>query len=98
MKAGPGDGPGSLGQSIIGTSFHVPVTDAMGVYTTGTYMRPSAGPGAAGAGEETWNLGMGLTWFPGRNAASPSVAGDSNMPYMPVANNGTFLVDRAILP
>lgn len=97
-KQRPGDGPGSLGQSIIGTSFHVPVTEAMGVYTTGTYMRPSAGPGAAGAGEETWNIGMGLTWFPGRNAASPSVAGNSNMPYLPVANNGTFLVDRAIVP
>jgi len=97
-KQRPGDAPGSLGQSIIGTSFHVPVTDAMGVYTTGTYMRPSSGPGAAGAGEETWNIGMGLTWFPGRNAASPSVAGNCNMPYMPVANNGNFLVDRAILP
>lgn len=97
-KQRPGDGPGSLGQSIFGTSFHVPLTDAMGIYTTGTYMRPSSGPGAAGAGEETWNIGMGLTWYPGRNAALPSVAGNCNMPYMPVANNGSFLVDRAILP
>lgn len=97
-KQRPGDAPGSLGQRILGTSFHVPVTETMGVYTTGTYMRPSSGPGAAGAAEETWNIGMGLTWFPGRNSESPSVAGNCNMPYMPVANNGNFLVDRAIIP
>lgn len=97
-KQRPGDAPGSLGQSIIGTSMQVPLTEALGLYGTGTYMRPSSGPGAAGAAEETWNLGMGLTWFPGRNAANPSVAGSCNMPYMNVANNGTFLVDRAILP
>src|SRR5262249_46289642 len=97
-KQRPADGPGSLGQSIIGTSFQVPLTGAMGIYTAGTYMRPSAGPGPAGSAEETWNVGAGLTWFPGRNSGNPSVAGRCNMPYMPVANNGTFLVDRVITP
>ncbi|MFO1021945.1 MAG: DUF6666 family protein [Planctomycetales bacterium] len=96
--AGNVPGGGSLGQFIVGTSWNVPVTDRLGVYTTATYMRPTAGPGALGSTEETWNLGLGMAWYPGRNSCSPTVAGRCNMPYLPLANNGNFLVDMGVNP
>ena len=36
---------------------------------------------------------VGLNFYPARNARSTTVAGRAWMPYMPVANNGSFLVD-----
>ena len=60
-----------------------------------TYRHPSSRPGPAGALEEAWNFTIGVAWYFGRTAQSPTVAGQCWMPLMPVANNGYFLVDAS---
>jgi hypothetical protein len=56
-------------------------------------MHPSARPGDPGATEEAWNFTIGISFYPQSNARSETVAGNCWMPQLPVANNGTFLVD-----
>jgi hypothetical protein len=86
-------GGGSLGDYLVGALANVPLNDRVGLYTLLTYMHPSAAPGPAGSNEDAWNFTIGLTFYPGRNARSTTVAGQCWMPMMPVANNGYFLVD-----
>jgi hypothetical protein len=89
---------GSLGSMIVGTNWLLPITDRLSGYANVMYMKPSARQGvsptgAVAAAQEFWNIGAGLTWYPGRAARSRTVAGRQWMPYMPVANNSSFLVD-----
>jgi hypothetical protein len=63
------------------------------LYAQVTYMHPSSSPGPAGAQEEAWAFLVGLSFFPGRNARTQTVAGQCWMPLVPVSNNGYFLVD-----
>lgn len=102
---GPAGAGGSLGTFIVGTNWNVPINDRLDMYANAMYMRPSAhagattgplGPGAGTAyasAQDFWNISFGLTYYPGRAARSSTVAGRKWMPYLPVANNGTFLVD-----
>ena len=39
---------------------------------------------------------MGVVWYFGGHAVSHSINGACWLPYMPVANNSTFLVDQNI--
>ena len=55
-------------------------------------MRPTARAGSAASIEDAYSIGFGLTFYPGGNARTRTVAGNCWMPYLPVANNGTFLV------
>ncbi len=86
-------GGGSLGDYLIGLSGNVPLNDRVSLYTLLTYMHPSAPPGEAGFDEEAWNFTVGMSFYPGRNARSNTVAGQCWLPMLPVANNGLFLVD-----
>ena len=70
-----------------------PLNDRVALYALVTYMHPSASPGPAGSLDEMWNFSIGLTFFPRPIARSSTVAGQCWMPQLPVANNGTFLVD-----
>lgn len=56
-------------------------------------MAPSSRSGAAGSIEETFYVSVGVTFYPYANSRFNNVAGDCWMPYMPVATDGTFLVD-----
>ena len=40
-----------------------------------------------------YNVGMGIAWYFGGNANSNAINGKCNLPYMPVANNSTFMAD-----
>jgi len=86
-------GSGSLGDYIAGAAAIVPLNNRFALYTLVTYMHPSSSAGAAGADEETWNFTIGVSFYPGCNARSNTVAGQCWMPALPVANNGTFYVD-----
>lgn len=86
-------GNGSLGEWIVGGGLNVPLGNRLGTYLNFAYMCPSAPAGFAATTEEAWQLGAGLAFFPGRTARSRTVAGRCWMPLMPVATNGTFLVD-----
>jgi hypothetical protein len=88
--------PGTLGNFIIGGTFNIPINDRLAVYTNVAYMNPTASvpPSDSADMEDAVNVSVGLAWYPGRNAQSRTVAGRTWMPYMPVANNGTFFVDQ----
>jgi hypothetical protein len=58
-------------------------------------MHPSAQPGAVAAAEDAWNFSIGLAFYSGRTARSSTVAGQCWLPQMPIANNGSFLVDAS---
>lgn len=88
-------GNGSLGDYIAGALANVPLSNGMMLYTLVTYMHPSARPGPVGSMEDAWNFTIGLSFFPARNARTTTVAGQCWMPQLPVANNGTFLVDAS---
>lgn len=86
-------GGGSLGDYVVGTSASLPLNNVIAVYTVLTYMHQSARPSPTASEEEAWNFTIGLSFYPGRNARSSTVAGRCWMPMMPVANNGYFMVD-----
>jgi hypothetical protein len=86
-------GNGSLGSYIWGGTLTVPLSPCWGAYTDIMYMAPSSRTGVIGSMEETFYLGVGITFYPGRNSRQETVMGQRWMPYMPVANNGLFFVD-----
>jgi hypothetical protein len=86
-------GNGSLGGYIWGGTLTAPLSPCWAAYTDLQYMAPSARIGAAGAIEESFFIGIGLVYYPGGNSRTSSVVGSSWAPYIPVGNNGTFMVD-----
>jgi hypothetical protein len=86
-------GNGSLGGYIWGGTLTVPLSPRWGAYTDLQYMAPSAHTSAVASMEETFYLGVGVLFYPGRNSRQETVMGQRWMPYMPVANNGLFMVD-----
>jgi hypothetical protein len=90
------NGDGSLYDTGFGGDLTVPLTSRLALYANFQYVHPSAAAGSAGSIENSYNVGMGLVFYPGRNARSRNINGGCWMPYMPVANNSTFLVDQSI--
>jgi hypothetical protein len=88
-------GDGSLGDYLVGLLANVPLSDRFLLYALITYMHPSAAPGPAGANEDAWNFSTGISFYPARNARTNTVAGQCWMPFLPVANNGYFVVDAS---
>jgi hypothetical protein len=86
-------GGGSLGDYIANAVANLPLNDRVALYSSVTYMHPSALAGPQGSEEDAWNFTVGLAFYPGANARSNTVAGQCWMPQLPVANNGSFLVD-----
>ena len=86
-------GNGSLGNYIFGGTLTAPLSPAWAVYMDLQYMPPSAHIGSTAAKEESFFLGIGLMFYPGRNSRTASVSGSRWRPYLPVANNGSFMVD-----
>jgi hypothetical protein len=92
--AGPaGVSDGSLGEFTLGATFTVPISCCWALYANASYMRPTASAGDYADVEAAYSVGFGLTFYPGANAHTRTVAGNCWMPYLPVANNGSFLVD-----
>jgi hypothetical protein len=85
---------GSLGDWIVGANIQVPFTSSLALSGNVQYMHPSASAGATASQEAAWDIGVGVVWYIGRNAVSHSINGKCWTPYMPVANNSTFLVDQ----
>lgn len=94
----PAGAGGTLGEFIVGTNWLVPLSSCVSMYANAVYMKPSSHAGvqpggAVAAAQEFWNLSFGLAIYPQHAARSTTVAGRTWMPYMPVANNGSFFVD-----
>jgi hypothetical protein len=88
-----GSSNGSLGEFTLGANLLVPIAQRWALYADAMYMRPSATASAVAAIEDEYSIGFGVVFYPGGNSRTRNVAGNCWMPYLPVANNGTFLVD-----
>jgi hypothetical protein len=87
-------GVADLGEFLVGGTFNAPVTDKIALYGNFTYMKPSTNAAQPFASiQDSWYVGFGLQFYPGASARSSTVAGRMSTPYMPVANNGSFLVN-----
>jgi len=89
------NGDGSLGDFLATASVNVPLTDSVGFYGNIMYMNPTATAGFDAAQEEAWSFTLGIEIFPGHDARSRTIAGERWMPLLPIANNGSFLLDSA---
>lgn len=89
-------GAGTLGDFIFGGSMNAPLNDELAMYGNFAYLDPTAPVGPAGSEEDSFYVALGLAWYPYCNARSRTVAGNRWAPYMPVANNGTFLIDQSV--
>jgi hypothetical protein len=98
-----GGSGGKLGSFILGCNFEVPLNDRLSLFANGTYMPPSQGAGqitttpgtAVATVQESWDISFGINIYLGGSCSrSATVAGNTFAPYMPVANNGSFLVDQ----
>ncbi|HWB12785.1 MAG TPA: DUF6666 family protein [Pirellulales bacterium] len=81
------------GSAIIGATAQLPLNEQLALYANAMYMAPNTAAGPIGASRDTYNISMGFAWYPGRNARTPNVNGGCWLPYMPLGNNGNFLVD-----
>jgi hypothetical protein len=89
------NGAGSLGAWTVGGSVVAPLSDRWAITGDLQYMKPSASMGPAAARDDAFFVSVGLVFYPRCNAFTPTVAGACSMPYLPVANNGNFLVDSS---
>jgi hypothetical protein len=88
------DGDGSLIDWTVGASVQVPLTERLALYANGAYFHPSASAGNGAAIESGYDVGMGIVWYIGGKSRSHAINGSCADPYMPVANNSTFLVEQ----
>lgn len=84
---------GSLGNYIFGGTLVAPLSRHFGVYTDLQYMAPDAHIGPVAASRETFFVSLGLILYPGGHSPSASVKSPGWLPFLPVGNNGSFLVD-----
>jgi hypothetical protein len=87
-------GGGSLGDWTIGATLQAPLSDRLSLYANGSYMHPSAVAGGTASVEAGYDVSIGVAWYFGCHARSCNLQGKTAFPYMPVANNSTFLVDE----
>lgn len=92
-----GLGGGSLGSWIVGGSFHVPLCDHWAVFGDVTYMRPSAPLGNGDASfQNSYNVSVGFAFYPCTCLRQRSSCNRGWLPVLPVANNGSFLVNSPL--
>ena len=88
------NGANSLYDWIIGAALQCPITDNLACFGNMEYAHPSGSAGEFAARDCAWNVSVGVLWYFGGGAHSHQLNGEKWMPYMPVANNSTFLVDQ----
>jgi hypothetical protein len=81
------------GEGILGAQAMMPLGQNIAVSADFAYLVPDVGAEnvpVPGSIEESWNVGIGLAFFPGAGFLSPS---NYYRPLFDVANNGTFFYD-----
>ena len=67
----------------------------LALYGNAQYIHPSASAGAQRPPcEQSWDISAGVSWYFGGYARTSELNGAKWLPYLPVANNSTFLVDQ----
>ena len=85
-------GATNMGDGLIGAELHLPLAGSIALENSFQYMIPNNGGSAAGQARESWCLMAQLVWTPGRPARC--VQNDAYNPLLPVADNGSFIIDR----
>jgi hypothetical protein len=88
-------GDGSLSDWLLGASVEVPLSDRISLYANAEYVHPTAAAGPDASVDTCYDISMGITiYFGGRccDCCETHCAG----PYLPVANNSSFLVDQGV--
>ncbi len=89
------DDPGML---VLGLNGQAPLSSSTALFGNVVYNLPSTGGGDARVGvddafnQETWNVTFGLVYYFGGKAVSRNVSGNAGLPLLPVADNGTFML------
>lgn len=83
------NGENDFETNIFGWRSETPINDRLALFSTFQGLRPTGGV----SHHFIYDFMVGLTFYPAANARSTTVAGRAWMPYIPVANNGSFLVD-----
>ena len=88
--------PGEFGFALDAIT---PLNSHLALYANALYITPSTSAGDTDPNgvdnsysEETWNITFGLVFYPGAKARSKNISGPCNLPLMPVADNGSFMV------
>lgn len=79
------------GEGVFGTEFMIPIAEHWGLTSDFTFLLPTGGTPANDAIDESWNIGMGLTWYPKGLSTWSKLY---HRPLLDVADNGTFLFKR----
>ncbi len=91
----PGAGDrGSFEDNIFSFRLEAPVTDRWKFFTSFQGWRPTN----AASNHSLFDIMSGISFYPAGNARSRTVAGQTWMPYLPVANNASFMVDTNLVP
>ncbi len=85
------------GEFVIGSNGEVPLSSCLSLFGGFHYILPGTSGGAGGSefAEDTWNVSVGMAYYPGGNAQTTTVAGRKWMPLLPVADNGSFALETA---
>ena len=73
-------GTGTLGDYIAGGSATVPLRDNLSLYAMVNYMNQSATRGPNAATEDSWNLSIGIVFYPRSSARTSNVRGHRYAP------------------
>ncbi|HEX3869438.1 MAG TPA: DUF6666 family protein [Pirellulales bacterium] len=84
------NGQNSAGKMVFGLSFNIPVTSQWAFTMRGQSWDTTT---AGASGRDVFDLSVGMAFYPSRTARSSTIAGRAFMPYLPVANNATFMTD-----
>jgi len=79
---------------LLGTDMQIPITCDISVEGGFTYLIPEQGAGVNGGRgheHESWNVSIGLVWYPG---AGTAYGGDYFAPLFNPADNGSFMVGK----
>jgi hypothetical protein len=91
LYVGGNDGA-DIGSWLFGALGQAPLNDSLALYGSFVFDFPGSATGFIGSNEEEWAFTVGLSYFLGGKAVSPSVSGAQGLPLLPVANNGSFLI------
>lgn len=89
-------GDGSLYDWLLGVSGEVPLSDRLTLYANAQFVHPTGPAGETSAIDMGYNVSMGFAWYFGGCARTRSVHGPYG-PYLPIANNSSFIVDSNIV-
>ena len=82
----------SVGSWTTGTQLVAPMGPRVSFYGNSAFMFPSSTVGNTGANEYLWAISTGLSYSFGKKSVSRNISGQTGIPLLPVANNGTFMI------